>query len=44
MITFLNIFRKTGGEFDVLEEGIRFRHPGGDLNSIVLETDVHPAS
>ncbi|HEY3436968.1 MAG TPA: UDP-N-acetylglucosamine 1-carboxyvinyltransferase [Actinotalea sp.] len=42
MTTFLNTFRKVGGEFDVLEDGIRFFHPGGDLRSIVLETDVHP--
>ena len=42
MTTFLNTFRKVGGEFDVLEDGIRFYHPGGDLRSIVLETDVHP--
>ncbi len=42
MITFLNVFRQIGGEFDVLEDGIRFRHPGGELQSIVLETDVHP--
>ena len=25
MITFLNVFRQIGGEFDVLEDGIRFR-------------------
>lgn len=42
MTTFLNTFRKVGGEFDVLDDGIRFWHPGGDLRSIVLETDVHP--
>ncbi|QTE28663.1 UDP-N-acetylglucosamine 1-carboxyvinyltransferase [Pengzhenrongella sicca] len=42
MTAFLNTFRKVGGEFDVDDEGIRFYHPGGDLNSIVLETDVHP--
>ncbi|MCV2393999.1 UDP-N-acetylglucosamine 1-carboxyvinyltransferase [Actinotalea sp. M2MS4P-6] len=42
MTTFLNVFRKVGGEFDVLDDGIRFWHPGGDLRSIVLETDVHP--
>ncbi|WP_029089970.1 UDP-N-acetylglucosamine 1-carboxyvinyltransferase [Brevibacterium album] len=42
MITFLNVFRKIGGRFDVLEDGIRFQHPGGELSSIVLETDVHP--
>ena len=42
MMTFLNTFRKVGGEFEVDDEGIRFYHPGGDLNAIVLETDVHP--
>ncbi|MBO1750756.1 UDP-N-acetylglucosamine 1-carboxyvinyltransferase [Actinotalea sp. BY-33] len=42
MTAFLNTFRKVGGEFDVEEDGIRFFHPGGDLSSIVLETDVHP--
>ncbi|MHB1063817.1 MAG: UDP-N-acetylglucosamine 1-carboxyvinyltransferase [Georgenia sp.] len=42
MTTFLNTFRKVGGAFEVLDDGIRFWHPGGDLSSIVLETDVHP--
>ncbi|MBD5787810.1 UDP-N-acetylglucosamine 1-carboxyvinyltransferase [Cellulosimicrobium terreum] len=42
MMTFLNTFRKVGGRFDVQDDGIRFWHPGGDLTSIVLETDVHP--
>lgn len=42
MMTFLNVFRKAGGAFDVTEDGIRFWHPGGDLNPLVLETDVHP--
>ena len=42
MIAFLNTFRKVGGEFDIDDAGIRFYHPGGDLNPIVLETDVHP--
>ena len=42
MTTFLNTFRKVGGEFAVDDEGIRFYHPGGDLRSIQLETDVHP--
>ncbi|MCL1869648.1 MAG: UDP-N-acetylglucosamine 1-carboxyvinyltransferase [Promicromonosporaceae bacterium] len=42
MMTFLNTFRKVGGQFDVQDDGIRFWHPGGDLRSIVLETDVHP--
>ncbi len=42
MMTFLNTFRKVGGQFDVQDDGIRFWHPGGELRSIVLETDVHP--
>ncbi len=42
MTAFLNTFRKVGGEFDVEDNGIRFYHPGGELKSIVLETDVHP--
>jgi UDP-N-acetylglucosamine 1-carboxyvinyltransferase len=41
-MTFLNTFRKVGGAFDVLDDGIRFWHPGGDLTPIVLETGVHP--
>jgi len=39
---FLNVFRKVGGEFDVVPEGIRFYHPGGELHPIALQTDVHP--
>ncbi len=42
MMTFLNTFRKVGGDFDITDDGIRFVHPGGKLRSIVLETDVHP--
>nr|WP_307859117.1 UDP-N-acetylglucosamine 1-carboxyvinyltransferase [Herbiconiux sp. SYSU D00978] len=42
LLTFLNIFRKVGGAFDVEEDGIRFYHPGGALKPIVVETDVHP--
>src|SRR5690625_2935712 len=42
MMTFLNTFRKIGGAFDVRDDGIRFYHPGKELRSIVLETDVHP--
>lgn len=42
MIAFLNTFRKVGGKFDVEEDGIRFYHPGGRLQPIVLETNVHP--
>ena len=42
MTTFLNTFRKVGGAFDVTDDGIRFYHSGGDLSSIVVETNVHP--
>ncbi|HHW50114.1 MAG TPA: UDP-N-acetylglucosamine 1-carboxyvinyltransferase [Pseudoclavibacter sp.] len=42
MMTFLNVFRKVGGAFDIEDDGIRFYHPGRALNSIALETDVHP--
>jgi UDP-N-acetylglucosamine 1-carboxyvinyltransferase len=42
MMPFLNVFRKIGGDFDIDDEGIRFWHAGGTLNSLVLETDVHP--
>ena len=42
MMTFLNVFRKVGGAFDIQEDGIRFWHPGGDLKPVTIETDVHP--
>ena len=42
MMAFLNVFRKVGGAFEIEDEGIRFFHPGGELNPVVLETDVHP--
>ena len=42
MTAFLNTFRKVGGGFEIDDDGVRFFHPGGDLKSIVLETDVHP--
>ena len=42
MTAFLNVFRKVGGAFEIEDEGIRFYHPGGELNPVVLETDVHP--
>ena len=41
-MTFLNIFRKAGGAFDIHEDGIRFYHPGTPLKPVVVETDVHP--
>jgi UDP-N-acetylglucosamine 1-carboxyvinyltransferase len=42
LMTFLNIYRKVGGAFDIHEDGIRFYHPGGPLKPVVVETDVHP--
>ncbi|WP_245992021.1 UDP-N-acetylglucosamine 1-carboxyvinyltransferase [Mycetocola lacteus] len=42
MGTFLNVFRKVGGVFEIQDDGIRFRHPGTPLNPVIIETDVHP--
>lgn len=42
MLTFLNVFRRAGGAFEIHDDGIRFYHPGGDLSPVVIETDVHP--
>ena len=42
LLTFLNVYRKVGGEFEVLEDGIRFYHPGTPLKPVMVETDVHP--
>ncbi|MFI5491937.1 UDP-N-acetylglucosamine 1-carboxyvinyltransferase [Actinoplanes sp. NPDC051859] len=54
MMTFLNVFRSIGGQFEVtearvprpgvtgVEGGIKFWHPGGELQAVALETDVHP--
>jgi len=41
MLTFLNVFRKAGGWFDIQEDGILFRREG-ELRPVVVETDVHP--
>jgi UDP-N-acetylglucosamine 1-carboxyvinyltransferase len=41
LMTFLNVFRKAGGAFDVREDGIRF-YRGGPLKPVQVETDVHP--
>jgi UDP-N-acetylglucosamine 1-carboxyvinyltransferase len=42
LMTFLNVYRKVGGLFDIDEDGIRFRHPGHAISPVVIETDVHP--
>ncbi|MFH8250131.1 UDP-N-acetylglucosamine 1-carboxyvinyltransferase [Microbacterium sp. B2969] len=41
MLTFLNVFRKAGGWFEIHEDGIQFRREGA-LKPVVVETDVHP--
>lgn len=42
LMTFLNIYRKVGGEFEVFDDGIRFWHSGKPLKPVTIETDVHP--
>ncbi|MFN3322657.1 MAG: UDP-N-acetylglucosamine 1-carboxyvinyltransferase [Bryobacteraceae bacterium] len=42
MMTFLNKYRQLGGDFHVRENGIEFWRANGELQSIPLETDVHP--
>ena len=41
LLTFLNAIRKVGGEYEVLENGIRFWR-SGELKGIEIETDTHP--
>ncbi|KHK97477.1 UDP-N-acetylglucosamine 1-carboxyvinyltransferase [Microbacterium mangrovi] len=41
MLTFLNVVRKVGGDFEIHEDGILFRR-GGELKPVIVETDVHP--
>ncbi|HEX6967704.1 MAG TPA: UDP-N-acetylglucosamine 1-carboxyvinyltransferase [Micromonosporaceae bacterium] len=54
MMTFLSVFRSVGGAYQVndprpprngrpgSEGSIRFWHPGGELQAVAIETDVHP--
>lgn len=41
LMTFLNVVRRMGGEYEVLPEGIRFFR-AGKLKSVSIETDAHP--
>jgi UDP-N-acetylglucosamine 1-carboxyvinyltransferase len=41
MLTFLNTMRRAGGDFDILDGGIRFFYKG-KLRSTAIETGVHP--
>lgn len=42
LLTFLNVFRKVGGDFDITDEGITFRRGPKPLKAVTVETDVHP--
>ncbi|HKP96404.1 MAG TPA: UDP-N-acetylglucosamine 1-carboxyvinyltransferase [Fibrobacteria bacterium] len=42
MLTFLNWLRKAGGEFETVEDGIRFCGMNSALKPIAVETGVHP--
>ena len=42
LLTFLNVFRKVGGSFDITDDGITFRRGTAPLKSVMVETDVHP--
>jgi UDP-N-acetylglucosamine 1-carboxyvinyltransferase len=42
MLTFLNWLRKAGGEFETVEDGIRFLGMHSKLKPIAVETGVHP--
>jgi UDP-N-acetylglucosamine 1-carboxyvinyltransferase len=42
MLTFLNWLRKAGGEFETVEDGIRFNGMASKLKPIAVETGVHP--
>ncbi len=41
LITFLNVVRRLGAEYQVTEEGIRFWRANG-LKGVEIETDTHP--
>jgi UDP-N-acetylglucosamine 1-carboxyvinyltransferase len=42
MVTFLNAIRRIGGEYEIVEDGIRFRRGHDGLYGIELETDTYP--
>ncbi|OGY62768.1 MAG: UDP-N-acetylglucosamine 1-carboxyvinyltransferase [Candidatus Harrisonbacteria bacterium RIFCSPHIGHO2_01_FULL_44_13] len=41
LITFLNMLRRVGGEYDVLDDGIAF-YRRDNLRGVEVETDTHP--
>ena len=42
LITFLNVARRMGAEYEVGDEGITFWLPNGKINPVSITTDVHP--
>ncbi|WP_105565346.1 UDP-N-acetylglucosamine 1-carboxyvinyltransferase [Microbacterium halophytorum] len=42
LLTFLNVYRKVGGDFDITDDGITFRRGTTPLKAVTVETDVHP--
>ena len=42
LITFLNVVRRMGAEYEVGNEGITFWLPNGTMNPVSITTDVHP--
>jgi UDP-N-acetylglucosamine 1-carboxyvinyltransferase len=42
MMTFLNVFRRAGGEFEMTGRGIAFHRGEAPLRPLAIETDVHP--
>ena len=41
LVTFLNMIRKAGADFEIDQSGIRFHRRNG-IRPVILETDVHP--
>ncbi|MFN0090488.1 MAG: UDP-N-acetylglucosamine 1-carboxyvinyltransferase [Acidimicrobiales bacterium] len=42
LLTFLNTFRRAGGDFDIVDETITFHRGDRPLRPLAVETDVHP--
>ncbi len=42
LITFLNVVRRMGAEYEVGDEGITFWLPNGAMHPVSITTDVHP--
>ncbi|MGH9285374.1 MAG: UDP-N-acetylglucosamine 1-carboxyvinyltransferase, partial [Acidimicrobiales bacterium] len=42
LMTFLNLYRRAGGDFDVADDAITFYRAGDLVRPLAFETDVHP--